>query len=97
MDYKFLPEERETIITLDDADSKIWNVFTMQRKIIHKLDKIGAKPYKVEKDSEDNIISAEYKLNYNQISFRKISEKRELTEEQRQILRDRMAKARSKK
>lgn len=92
----FTPEEKETIINLSDAD-KQWEVFTMQKKIIHKLDKLGAKPYKVEKDDEDNIISASYKLDYSQVSFRKKGEKRILTDEQRQILRDRMAKARSKK
>lgn len=95
-EYNLIPEERETIINLSDAD-KQWEVFTMQKKIIHKLEKIGAKPYKVEKNDEGNIISASYKLEYSQISFRKKGEKRILTDEQRQILRDRMAKARSKK
>ena len=95
-EYNFIPEERETIINLSDAD-KQWEVFTMQKKIIHKLEKIGAKPYKEEKDEDGNIISASYKLEYSQISFRKKGEKRILTDEQRQILRDRMAKARSKK
>jgi hypothetical protein len=66
----FTSIERETIINISDEDD-MWDIYTRQGKIMTKLKKIGVKPYKVEKDEDERIVSAWYKLNYKQISFRK--------------------------
>jgi len=73
------PFERETVILTSDGD-KTYDLYTCQQKIMNKMKKIGVEPYKIQKDSEDNIISCTYKLGYKQISFRKIAD--EPTEEQ---------------
>lgn len=74
------PEERETIILTSDAE-KTWDVYTCQKKIMTKLQKIGVEPYDTQYDEEGNIISARYTVDFSQISFRK---KTELTEEQKE-------------
>jgi transcription initiation factor IIE alpha subunit len=66
----FTSIERETIINISDEDN-MWDVYTRQGKIMTKLKNIGAVPYKVERDENNRIESAWYKLNYKQVSFRK--------------------------
>lgn len=88
----FLAEERETIILSNDS-SKVWEVYTMQQKIMNKMKSIGVEPTKTEKDNEGNIISCTYIIPYKQISFRKIIE---LTEEQKQAKSERMKNMRDK-
>lgn len=75
-----LAEERETIITTDDS-LDVWDIYTGQRKIMTKIEKLGVEPYKVEKDEEGSIISKSYKLDFKQISFRNI---REMSEEEKE-------------
>lgn len=77
---QLLPEERETVILTSDNE-KTWSVYTCQKKIMRKLEKIGAMAYDVQYDEEGNIISARFEVDYSQISFRK---KIELTEEQKE-------------
>lgn len=77
---QLLPEERETVILTSDNE-KSWSVYTCQKKIMRKLEKIGAIAYDVQYDEEGGMVSARYKVDFNQISFRK---KIELTEEQKE-------------
>ncbi len=72
-------EERETIILSNDED-RFWDVYSRQTRIFNKMSKLGVEPYKTE--MEDGVmIAAYYKLDLNQVSFRK---KVVLTEEQRE-------------
>ncbi|MNH75636.1 hypothetical protein D3C73_278860 [compost metagenome] len=81
-----LAEERETVIRSDD-DCKTWTVYTLQQKVITKLKKVGAEPYKVEEDGAHY-----YKdLKFNQVSFRNGKE-RAISEEQRQAASKRFSK-----
>ena len=88
--------ERETIILTSDEDSE-WTVYTCQQKIMTKMKKIGAEPYKTEKDSNGNVIANYYKIDFKQVSFRSPSQKREMTEEQKQKVAERLQRARNNK
>lgn len=83
---QLLAEERETIINLSDVDDQ-WEVYTCQKRIMTKLKKIGVEPYKIEFNKDGSILSAKYKVDYAQISFRK---KIQLTEEQKEKRRQTM-------
>ena len=88
----FEPCERETILQIDD-ESKEWNIYTRQQTMMTKLNKI-TEPYKVTKE-EDRIIEAWYRLGAKQISFKKEYKKRELTEEQRKLIGERLKAAKT--
>ena len=68
-------EERETVIVCDDVD-RIWDVYTNQMLVINKLKKIGVEPYWSETETNDKgdtrITCAKYKLEYKQISMKKV-------------------------
>ena len=82
--------ERETIILTNDED-KHWDIYTCQGKIMTKLKKIGAEPYDVVKDEEGRVIEARYRLDYKQVSFRKLIE---LSSERKEELAERLKKSR---
>lgn len=86
-----LAEERETVIRSDD-ECKSWTVYTLQQKVITKLRKVGAEPYKVDPDGGHH-----YKdLKFNQVSFRSGKE-RVMTEEQRQAASEKFKKMHKEK
>lgn len=85
--------ERETIILTSDGE-KTYELYTCQQKIMNKMKKIGVKPFKIQKDDEGNIIACTYKLEYKQISFRKIVETSDETKEQRRIRGVKLAESR---
>ena len=80
------PYERETIILTNDEDG-CWEIYTCQGKIMTKLKKIGAEPYEVKRNEEGRIYEAKYRLDYKQISFRKIIQ---LSDEQKEKRREHM-------
>jgi hypothetical protein len=84
--------ERETIITLNDEDQTA-HVYTAQRPVITKLRKNPA-AILLEEGIHDGSAWARFELPKGLVSFRSTRVKRELTEEQREELRERMAHAR---
>jgi hypothetical protein len=84
--------ERETIITLNDEDetAEIW---TAQRPWITKLRKNPAATL-LEEGKHDGSVWARFEVPKALISVRSKRAKRDLTEEQRQAARERLAKAR---
>jgi hypothetical protein len=84
--------ERETIVTLNDED-KTAHVYTAQRPVITKLKRNPAATL-LEEGTHDGSAWARFELPKGLISFRSTTVRRELTEEQREELRERMAKAR---
>ncbi len=90
----YTAEERETIIRTDDV-SEEWSIYTRQRKVINKLTKLGYAPLSVEMEG-DTIVSCEFSIPINKISFRNATSKeRTYTEEQKEKLRQRLAHARA--
>jgi hypothetical protein len=84
--------ERETIITLNDEDETA-QVYTAQRPWITKL-KRNPSAILLEEGSHDGSAWARFELPKGLVSLRSTKVKRELTEEQREALRERMAHAR---
>jgi hypothetical protein len=84
--------ERETIVTLNDEDETA-HVYTAQRSWITKLKRNPAATL-LEEGTHDGSAWARFELPKGLVSFRSTRVKRELTEEQREELRERMAKAR---
>lgn len=76
--------ERETIVSSSD-ELKTWNVYTLQRTVITKLQKAGVEPVKVDDDG------AHYyeDLSWEQVSFRKKSSARNYSEEYLESLKER--------
>jgi hypothetical protein len=84
--------ERETIVTLNDEDETA-EVWTAQRPVITKLKRNPAATL-LEEGTHDGSAWARFELPKGLVSFRSTRVKRELTEEQREGLRERMAHAR---
>lgn len=80
-------EERETILLNNDED-KEWDIYTRQPRVMKRMKDLNISPYKTE--TEDGvIIAAYYKLDLNQVSFRK---KVVLSEEEKEKRRQNMIK-----
>ena len=77
--------EKETIIRCDD-ETKEWTVYTLQSRVVTKLKKIGLEPYRVDPDGGMYFKG----LDFNQVSFRAKSKKRQMSEEQRKKQSERM-------
>ncbi|MET3209720.1 UNVERIFIED_CONTAM: hypothetical protein ABIC26_002667 [Paenibacillus sp. PvR008] len=83
--------ERETVCVCNDETNE-WEIFSASSKLQNKMEKAGFEAYKV--DAEGNKY---YKVDYEQVSFRKKSSGRNWTPEQRQAAANRMANARANK
>lgn len=73
------------------ANEKEFSLYVTDPKFVRKMKRIGVDPYKQEK-IDDDTHGYFYKLDEKQISFRK---KRVLSEEQKEILSNRMKNIRS--
>lgn len=80
------PEEKETHICTSSADEE-WSIYTCQSRMIKKLDKMGLVVYQ-EDIIEGEVIGKYYKIPLDYLSIR-VKKKREMTEEQREELRQR--------
>lgn len=81
--------ERECLIISDD-ETDTWSICTLRSKVITKLKKANIHPHKVDSDGTHH-----YKdIDFNRVSFRNESAKREMTEEQRKAAAERLRKAR---
>lgn len=92
--------EREFTITGMDLEDKIC-VYTCIDSMITKLDKLvavgGAKELRVLTNSQGEVTGVEYELPRNALSFRDTTKKREISEEQRAAMAERLRKARENK
>lgn len=87
-------EERETVCTYD-YETKLWTVYTCVPTHLTKLTKINGKPdwFDLSDDGEDRIIAGRWdNLKQSQVGFRQESKGRNLTDEQRKELSERMKK-----
>ena len=73
------------------ANEKEFSLYVTDPKFVRKMKRIGVDPYKQEK-IDDDTYGYFYKLDEKQISFRK---KRVLSEEQKEILSNRVKNIRS--
>lgn len=89
-------EERETIVTTDDLCDD-WVVWTRQKSMIRKLEKLGYTPVKVELE-DDVVVGAEFVISNNKISFKNANYTgRKFTDEQRREAGERMRAAKDMK
>ncbi|TVY09881.1 hypothetical protein [Paenibacillus cremeus] len=87
----YTPAERETVLQCDD-ESKTWTITSCQPTVITKLKKSNLEPYKVTDDGMHW-----YKdIPFSQVSFRSVSKRKPMSDEQRQAAADRLRKAREK-
>ena len=85
----YLRSELETVINFNDEDATA-TVYTRQRPMIRKLDSLCEKfpeAYKVLRRTE---LDATYEMPKKLISFRSPAAPKEMTEEEKQLARDRM-------
>ena len=87
--YNLHADERETILLFNMADG-YWDVSTSIPAHMNKFKKLGWE------QTNDNGYELSFKVPKNAIQFRN-PKKRELTEEQKQVLRERMRKMREGK
>lgn len=87
-------EEQEININKERLNNQ-FNVYTNDSTWLTKLLKF-AEPINPEYEN-GRIISAQFKLDANQITLRKKPKKRQMTDEQRQKVAERLAKARENK
>lgn len=80
--------ERETHLNLVADDRSTWIVYSDDPVMIRKLDRIGAKLVKAEG------FGKHFELDAKQVLLRKAPQKRNLTDEQKAELRERLAKSR---
>ena len=85
--------ERETIVNFNDGEETAY-VYTAQRRIITKLRR-NAAAVLVEEGHFEGTAWARFELSAALISFRSVRVKRELSDEQRAELRERMQRVRS--
>jgi hypothetical protein len=93
--YQLTAYERESIIILND-DEQYATVYSCQRPMINKLDKLcktNPDTYKFVKSDE---YSKTYHIDKKLISFRTPVQRKEISEEQRKVLSDRMKTLRTK-
>jgi hypothetical protein len=87
--------ERETIITMNDEDD-VALIYTAQRPVITKLKK-NPGAVLIEEGTFDGSVWARFEMPADLLSFRSTRVKRELSEEEKAGLRERIAHARAAK
>ena len=87
-----LAEERETVIRISDAEDQ-WIIYCASGKLQTRMEKAGFVAF-----NEDQEGNKYYKVDYEQISFRKKSDfKRTMSDERRAELAANLAKGRANK
>jgi len=93
---RFTKEERETILTYNEADG-YWEIYTGVQSHIRKFDKLNYEVTNVDYYEDGTVAGKFYKVPKKAISFRDPSKKRNLTDEQRLAMAERIKNAREKK
>lgn len=92
--------EMETTCTFEE-ETKKWNIYTCVPTHIRKLLKIAGEPYWKEEEPSTNgsmrIIAGKWILEEKQVRFVTKSIPKEITEEQRAVLRERMLQLHEKR
>lgn len=89
-------EERETILRYNEADG-YWEVYTAVQAHIRKCDSYGYKLTDVDYYEDGTVAGKFYKVPKNAIGFKAPNRKRNLTDEQRIAMAERLKAAREKK
>lgn len=82
-------DERETILTYNEADG-YWEIYTGVQSHIRKFDKLNYDVTNVDYYEDGTVAGKFYKVPKNAISFRDPSKKRNISEEQKAMLAERM-------
>lgn len=94
---KLARDERETACVYNEADG-YWTVYTAVKKHMNKFDKLGWECTDVEYYPDGEVMSKSYKVPTCAISFRSPEKKkRNLTEEQRREIAERLRTAQKSK
>jgi hypothetical protein len=89
-------EERETILRYNEADG-YWEVYTAVQAHIRKCDSLGYELTDVDYYEDGTVAGKFYKVPKNAIGFKAPNRKRNLTDEQRTAMAERLKAAREKK
>lgn len=92
---RFTKEERETILTYNEADG-YWEIYTGVQSHIRKFDKLNYEVTNVDYYEDGTVAGKFYKVPKKAISFRDPSKKRNISEEQKAMLAERMKNIRRK-
>lgn len=85
---QLLSEEKETLISKQYGEEE-WDIYTTEKPMMNKLEKIGLIQYKVDKDNESGeIIGKYYKLPLSRLTFAKERKKPEISEERKKQLKE---------
>ena len=97
--YRLTKYEQEVHLSFNEED-KTWEAYVSSQGYIKKFDEAGWECVKTQYYSNGEVMAKFYKAPKNAVSIRKIKEKRELTEEERNVLKERvklMHEAKNKK
>ena len=89
-------EERETILTYNEADG-FWTIYSGVQSHIRKFDKLNYEVTNVDYYEDGTVAGKFYKVPKNAIGFKSPNRKRNLTDEQRTAMAERLKAAREKK
>ena len=89
-------EERETILRYNEADG-YWEVYTAVQAHIRKCDSLDYELTDVDYYEDGTVAGKFYKVSKNAIGFKAPNRKRNLTDEQRTAMAERLKVAREKK
>ena len=89
-------DERETILSYNEADG-YWTIYSAVQSHIRKFDKLNYPITNVDYYPDGEVSGKFYQVPKNAISFKDPTKKRNISEEQKQALRERVLAARAKK
>lgn len=89
-------DERETILSYNEADG-YWTIYSAVQSHIRKFDKLNYPITNIDYYPDGEIAGKFYQVPKNAISFKDPTKKRNISEEQKQALRERALAARAKR
>ena len=89
-------DERETILVYNEADG-YWTIYSAVQPHIRKFDKLNYPITDIDYYSNGEVAGKFYQVPKNAISFKDPTKKRNISEEQKQALRERALAARAKR
>lgn len=85
---QLLPEEKETLISKQNGELD-WEIYTTEKPMMTKLEKIGLESYKCDYDAETGeVVAKYYRLPVSRLTFAKERKKTVLTDERRKQLQE---------
>lgn len=89
-------DERETILSYNEADG-YWTIYSAVQPHIRKFDKLNYPITDIDYYPDGEVAGKFYQVPKNAISFKDPTKKRNISEEQKQALRERALAARAKR